>query len=151
MKILLKRMDCEAELVEVAQGDFKRFCKQQFFEEPSSDGRLWMNVGDYFNRQKYVMYVGCDIQNNFGDEHFVLHRPNEIVEPLKKQLIYGNVIFAKVSLEDTFDYEYLDMSEAEAEAISSCFVGAIPFGIGRIELLEFGQVFENLEKLANQI
>jgi hypothetical protein len=32
MKVLLKRMDCEAELVEVAQGEFKQFCRQQFLK-----------------------------------------------------------------------------------------------------------------------
>lgn len=147
MKVLLKRMDCEAELVEVAQGEFNRFCRQQFFEDPSSDGRLWIHIGDVFDRQQYVMYVGCDMQGNFGDEHFILHRPREIIESMQKQMIYGNVIFAKVSTEETFDYEYIDMNEEEAKAISDAFVGAIPFGIGRIELLEFDQVFENLEKV----
>jgi hypothetical protein len=36
-------------------------------------------------------------------------------------MIYGNVIFAKVSTEETFDYEYIDMNEEEAKAISDAF------------------------------
>uniref|UniRef100_UPI003F494495 hypothetical protein n=1 Tax=Bacillus multifaciens TaxID=3068506 RepID=UPI003F494495 len=145
MKVLLKRMDCAAELIEVE--DFNQFCVQQFLETPSSDGRLWIHIGHGFDRQKFVMYVGCNMQGNFGDEHFILHRPSQRIKEMKEQMIYGNVVFAKVSTEETFDHEYIDMKEEEAEAISSSFVGAFPFGIGRIEVLEFEQIFSNLEKV----
>lgn len=144
MKILLKRMDCKAELIEIEE--FNLFCKQQFFEEPSSDGRLWIQVGDVFNHQTIVMYIGCNMQGNLGDEHFFLHRPNQFIEEMQNQMIYGNVIFAKVKPNEWVD-EYVDMSEEEAEVISSCFEGEIPWGFGKIELLYFERIKENLEEL----
>lgn len=148
MKVLLKRMDCKAELIEVE--DFKTFCNQQILEQPSSDGRLWIHIGDAFNRQKFVMYISCEMQQSgFGDEHFVLHRPSQYVESMRTQLINGNVIFAKVDDSDEWDYQYIDMTEQEAEAISSCFKGAIPWGMGTIEILEFEQIFETLNDLYN--
>lgn len=144
LKVLLKRMDCEAELTEVK--DFDLFCRQQFFEAPSSDGRLWINVGDVFNHQKFVMYIGCDMQGNFGDEHFVLYRPSEFVKEMQKQMIYGNVIFAKVESNELLD-KYVDMSEEEAKAISSCFKDLMSLGLGRIELLDFEKIVPKLNVL----
>lgn len=144
MKVLLKRMDCKTELVKVE--DFNLFCEQQFFEKPSSDGRLWIHAGDIFNRQTFVMYVGCGIQGNFGDEHFFLHRPNQLIKEMQNQMIYGNVIFAKVEPNEWAD-EYVDMSVEEAEVISSCFEGGMPWGLGKIELLYFERIKKNLEEL----
>lgn len=146
MKVLLKRLDNEAELVEVE--DFRAFCQKHLYEQPSSDGRLWIHVGDVFNRQTFVMYVSCMMQQSgYGDEHFVLHRPSQWVKEMQTQLIYGHVFFAKVDASDDSTIRYIDMTEEEAQAISSCFTNKVPYGLGYIELLEFEQIYENLNDL----
>lgn len=140
MKVVLKRMDNKPELMEI--DDLNTFCKGQFFEEPHRDGRLLLPVSDPFAEHSYYMYIGCQMQGNFGDEHFVLYRPNEMIEEMKAQMIYGNVVFVKKSADEFGNI--IDMDEEELEAISEAFFDHAKWGVGKIEIMDFNKALAGL-------